>query len=85
MVYWLPDGVTMTRQQIKSAALKLAPSDREALAEELLLSIADSERMAIDAQWLAEAHARDDAFKHGKTGAKPVENVIERLKSKASK
>jgi putative addiction module component (TIGR02574 family) len=76
--------MAMTRQQIKSAALKLAPSEREALAEELLLSIADSERKAIDAEWLAEVHRRDEAFKRGKTGAKPVEMVIERLKSRGS-
>ena len=72
----------MTRQQIKDAALKLDPAEREILAEELLLSVAESEREAIDAAWLAEAHRRDAQFLAGNSGAKPLEQVFERLKPK---
>ena len=75
--------MTLTRDQIKSAALKLAPAEREALAEELLLSIDDTDRQSIDAAWLAEAHRRDADFVVGKTGAKPVGQVIDRLLRKA--
>lgn len=47
------------------AAFELDPSDRESLAEELLLSIGNADRDAIDAAWLAEAHRRDAAFAKG--------------------
>jgi len=72
----------LTREQIKSAALQLAPADREALAEELLLSIGESDRQAIEAAWVAEAHRRDADFRAGRTGAKPAGQVIDRLLTK---
>jgi putative addiction module component (TIGR02574 family) len=75
--------MTVTRDEIKSAALQLTPSEREALAEELLLSIGDADRQAIDSAWLAEIHRREAAFLAGKTGAKPADQVIDRLKAKA--
>ncbi len=71
--------MSLTKEQIKSAALELAPAEREALAEELLLSVTELERDAVDAAWLAEAKRRDAAFRRGETGAKPVEDVIARL------
>ena len=73
----------MTRQQIKTAAMKLDPVDREALAEELLLSVTKAERKTIDAAWLVEAKKRDAALATNKSGALPVDQVIHRLKSKA--
>lgn len=73
----------LTKEQIKSAALKLDPSDREALAEELLLSIDGAERDEVDSAWLAEARRRDALLAAGKTHANPVEQVIERLTNKA--
>lgn len=75
--------MTLTKEQIKSAALLLAPADREALAEELLLSIGETDRQAIDAAWLAEAHRRDADFRAAKTSAKPADEVIARLLGKA--
>lgn len=63
----------MTIEQIRSAALQLKPSEREALAEELLMSIAESDRDSIDAAWLAEARRRDEALHRGKTTAKPID------------
>jgi putative addiction module component (TIGR02574 family) len=71
-----------TKDQIKTAALNLDPGEREALAEELLLSIDDADRESIDAAWLAEARRRDADFAAGKTSAKPADEVIDRLKSK---
>lgn len=59
------------------------PLEREALAEELLLSIEGTDGAAIEAAWLAEAHHRDAAFLAGRTGSKPVEQVLERLQNKA--
>jgi hypothetical protein len=71
--------MSLTKEQIKSAALELAPAEREALAEELLLSVTESEREAVEAAWLAEAKRRDAAFLRGEVGAKPVGDVIARL------
>ena len=73
----------MTRQQIKTAAMELDPAERDALAEELLLSIGDAEREAVEAAWLAEARRRDAAFARGEMGAKPVDEVLARLAAKA--
>jgi hypothetical protein len=75
----------LTKKQIKNAALKLEPSVRVALAEELLLSIDGAERDEIDAAWLAEAHPRDANFLSGKSKAKPVAQVINRLKRKSAR
>jgi putative addiction module component (TIGR02574 family) len=74
----------MTREQIRSAALELNPADREALAEELLLSIGDTDRESIDAAWLAEAHRRDEAYAKGMTTARPVDQVIARLQRRTA-
>jgi len=73
----------LTVEQIKSAALRLEPADREALAEELLLSIQSTDREEIDTAWLTEVRQRDAAFCAGTTAAKPVNEVIDRLKKKA--
>jgi hypothetical protein len=71
----------LTKDQIRVAALELDPVEREALAEELLLSISDGEREAIDAAWLAEARLRDAAYQRGETTAKDPDEVIRRLKA----
>ena len=65
------------------AALDLDPAEREALAEELLLSVGGAEREAIDAAWLAEARRRDAALLAGKTRVSPVDEVVGRLKANA--
>jgi putative addiction module component (TIGR02574 family) len=75
----------MTTDQIKTAALKLDPVEREALAQELLLSITEDDREGIDKAWLAEVHRRDAAFRSGKSHAKPVDEVINRLSNRASR
>jgi hypothetical protein len=71
--------MSLTKEEIKSAALELAPAEREALAEELLFSVTEAERDAVEAAWLAEARRRDAAFGRGEVGAKRVEDVIARL------
>ena len=75
--------MTLTREQIRAAALELDPNDREALAEELLLSIGVEEREAIDQAWLEEARRRDAALLAGKGHSKPVDEVLGRLQRKA--
>lgn len=74
----------MTREQIRVAALELDPAERERLAEELLLSIGQSDQEAIDAAWLAEAHRRDALFQAGATTARPVDEVIDRIKRRTT-
>ena len=72
-----------TRRQIRNAAMKLPPNDREALAEEILLSVSGEDRDAIDRAWLADVRRRDSAFRNGKSRAKPVDQVLARLEAKA--
>jgi Putative addiction module component len=69
----------MTRQQIKLAAMQLEPAEREALAEELLLSVSEADRAEIDAAWLQEAKKRDSAEA---PEFSPVDQVLQRLKNK---
>ncbi len=75
--------MALTKDEIKDAALKLDPAEREMLAEELLLSVSQSERGAIDSAWLVEARRRDADFTAGKCHAKPVDQVVARLEQKA--
>ena len=69
----------MTRNQILAEALALAPADREAVAQELLLSLSDAECDAIEQAWLAEARRRDAAFARGQMGSVPVDDAIARV------
>jgi putative addiction module component (TIGR02574 family) len=69
----------MTRQELTREALKLPPEEREAFAQELLLSIDDAACDAIDAAWLEEAHRRGAAHAAGKVPAKGIDEVILRL------
>jgi putative addiction module component (TIGR02574 family) len=71
--------MTLSKDQIMTEAMKLDPLERETLAEELLLSIGESDRAQIDAAWLGEAQRRDAAFRAGQTQARPVDEVIQRL------
>jgi hypothetical protein len=72
--------MSLSKEQIKIAAMELNPVDREALAQELLLSISGAEREAVDAAWLDEAKRRDATFRQRGGTAKPVDEVITRLK-----
>ena len=75
--------MVLSRQQIKDAALRLEPGEREALAEELLLSIQEADRERVDAAWLAEARRRDAAYRAGNVTARPVDEIVTRLRDKA--
>jgi len=74
--------MAMTKSQIKVAALELDPVERQALAEELLLSLDQADSQTIDAAWLAEARRRDAAFLNGSVASKPVDEVIDRIRSR---
>ena len=73
----------LTREEIKSAAMALDPAERELLAEELMLSLSEADREAVEQAWLAEVRRRDAAFERGETGTKPVQEVIDRLMRRA--
>lgn len=66
-----------------TAVLELDPGEREALAEEILLSIGTADRQAVDQAWIAEIRRRDADFRAGKTGAKPVDEVLKQVSSRA--
>lgn len=73
----------LTKDQIMTEALQLDPLEREALAEELLLSLSESDCRAIDAAWLEEAKRRSEAYREGRETAKPVDEVISRIRASA--
>ena len=74
-----------TKDQIKRAALELNVAEREALAEELLLSIEGTDRDTIDAAWLDEIRQLDDRFRAGESQGQPMDQVIGRLMHKAGR
>ena len=73
-----------TKEQIKLAAMSLGPGERQALVEELLLSIDDTDRAEVEAAWLTEARRRDEVFVKGTMGAKPVDEVRPRMADPSS-
>jgi len=75
--------MSMSVEQIRTEALALKPTEREALAEELLLSLTDADRSELDAAWAAEINRRIEDFDAGRASSKSVEEVVERLLRKA--
>jgi putative addiction module component (TIGR02574 family) len=75
--------MSLTKDQIKTAAMQLDPAEREALAEELMLSISESERQEIDAAWLVESHRRYQAFRTGEEEATPNDEVVAQIRNSA--
>ncbi len=71
--------------EIKLAAMQLAPVDREQLAEALLQSINDQEQEELDNRWLEEVRRRDAKPLLPGTNASSVDEVIFRLERKLGK
>jgi putative addiction module component (TIGR02574 family) len=69
----------MTKAQLLEAAMTLPVEDREALAEDLLLSLPKEEREANDAAWREEARRRYARYEAGETTASPADEVIGRI------
>ncbi len=67
------------REQVFSDALALPPTERAALAEELLSSFDAASRQALDLLWAKEAEDRIDAFDHGDMGSVSAQEVFARL------
>lgn len=75
----------MTKDQLLAEAMSLDPDEREALAEQLLLTLTDADQAAVDAAWLKEARRREAAFQNGEMTSAPVDEVIARLTAGAKR
>ncbi len=65
--------------QILSEALKLPPTERAELIENLLSSFEFPSRKRIDALWAQEAESRIDAFERGEISATSAKKVFEKI------
>jgi putative addiction module component (TIGR02574 family) len=72
----------MTREQLLAEAMALDPKEREALAEELWLSLDHTSRDEIDAAWMEEVQRRIAAYERGEVEAVPGEEVMRRLRER---
>ena len=77
--------MALTKEQILTEALSLAPQEREELAEAIWLSIDGLTREEIDAAWVAECQRRLDAVDRGEMELVPGEQVIRELRERLRK
>ena len=73
----------MTKDQIFAEAMALGPDEREALAEDLLLSLDPARQAAVDAAWLEEVRRRDAAFAAGQDTESPLDEAVARVLARA--
>jgi putative addiction module component (TIGR02574 family) len=74
-----------TYEEIISAALSLPPGSRAMLAEHLLDSLNGDDQKRIDALWADEIKRRIREVDEGKVTPIPVDEVLERLRSRRSR
>jgi putative addiction module component (TIGR02574 family) len=72
----------MTKEQLLAAVMELSPLEREEIAGALVESLGDAKRAEIDAAWLAECDRRDAAYERGELTTAPVDEAIERIRSR---
>ena len=72
----------MSYEEIVTAALALPEDARAMLAEQLLESLDTENQARINALWVEEAERRDREIDEGKVKAVPVDEVMERLRSR---
>jgi hypothetical protein len=77
--------MSMTKEQIICEALKLNREAREDIVDALWQSLSPEDRAAIDAEWLAVAKTRDDAFQRGETAGVSVDDAIARIRARAAR
>ena len=75
--------MSLASERLLAEVLRLPPSEREALAEDALSSLTDSDRQSIDDACLAEAQRGDAADLSATTPAKPVDEVFRGIDGKA--
>jgi putative addiction module component (TIGR02574 family) len=66
-------------KQILARALKLPPTERVALIEEIFSSFDFPSRKEIDALYADEAESRVDAFERGEISSTPARRVFEKI------
>ena len=69
----------MTKEQVLREAMALAPSEREAIADELFMSLDEEDGQTLRAIWLAEAQRRDADYAAGRIKASSLEDVVNRV------
>jgi putative addiction module component (TIGR02574 family) len=72
----------MTKQQLYAEAMALDVREREALAEDLLLTVDDGTREEIDAAWALEIERRIGEFERGEVKPIPGEQVFRELRAR---
>lgn len=72
----------MTVDELKAAALRLAPQARADLARDLLNSLDQLSEMEIERLWLEEAARRDRELDAGTVQALPADEVLARAKAR---
>lgn len=75
--------MSLASERLLAEVLMLPPSQREALAEDALSSLTDSDRQSIDDAWLAEARRRYAEYLSAATPTKPVDEVFRGIDGKA--
>ena len=73
----------MTKDQILAEVKTLPPEDREALAEEILQTLPESDQASIDAAWLREVYRREEEYQRSGANSSPVDEVVARVISRA--
>ncbi len=68
--------------QVEEEAKRLSASERAKLAHNLIASLDMGEDVDAEEVWLAEAERRYQAYREGKTEAKPAAKVFEQARSK---
>jgi len=71
--------VSKLRKQIFEKALKLPPTERAELIENLLTSFEFPSRETIDDLWAQEVESRIEAFERGEISATPAMEVFKKI------
>jgi Putative addiction module component. len=72
----------MTVDELKAAALRLAPQARANLARELLSSLDELSEAEIEQLWFEEAARRDRELDAGTVQSLPADEVLARAKAR---
>ena len=72
----------MTKEQLLAEAMALDPEEREALADDLWMTLDHTSREAIEAAWAEEIERRIAAYDRGEVAAVPADEMFRRLREK---
>jgi putative addiction module component (TIGR02574 family) len=72
----------MTKEQILAEAMALEPADRDDLADRLWRSVERANHQSVEEAWAAEADDRIAAHECGDLTARPMDEVVERLRNR---